>query len=279
MIHVRGLEKRYGETQALRGVTFSLDSGVTGLLGPNGAGKTTLLRCMLGIIKPSAGEVVFVDGPSTRHRSVGYLPQKYGLLKELTVEEALRYFATLKQVPANEVDSDIDESLRRVNLLDSKATKVGALSGGMIRRVGIASTLLGSPSVLIFDEPTAGLDPEERVRFKRLVSGLAAAQAVLISTHIVEDIEAVATNVIVLDRGATRASGTLQDIADLANGMCYLAPRDRINEYSEDYYVDRFVEVEGKSYARVLSRRPYEAFVPTTSTVEDGYLCATRGMV
>jgi len=278
MIQVRGLEKRYGKKQALGGVTLSLGSGVTGLLGPNGAGKTTLLRCMLGIIKPSAGDVVFGDGASARHRSVGYLPQKYGLLKELTVLEALFYFATLKRIPSGAVASDIDECLRQVNLLDSRTIKVGALSGGMIRRVGIASTLLGSPSVLIFDEPTAGLDPEERVRFKRLVSGLAATHTILISTHIVEDIEAVATNVIVLDQGQARASGTLQDIADLAKGKCYMVPQDRVNEYSEDYYVDKYVEVDGKRVARVMSRRQYEGFVPTTPTVEDGYLCVTRGM-
>ncbi len=278
MIQVRELVKRYGKKQALDGVSFSLGPGVTGLLGPNGAGKTTLLRCMLGIIDPSAGEVIFSEEASVPRRSVGYLPQKYGLLKELSVGEALAYFATLKRVPPGEVAADIDECLRRVNLLDSKATKVGALSGGMVRRVGIASALLGNPSVLIFDEPTAGLDPEERVRFKRLVSSLAETRSVLISTHIVEDIEAVASNVIVLDQGKARASGTLQDIARLASGMCYLAPRDRVNEYSEDYYVDKYVQVDGETVARVLSPRPYEDFVSTDPTVEDGYLCVTRGM-
>lgn len=278
MIHVRGLEKRYGKKRALAGVSFSLGAGVTGLLGPNGAGKTTLLRCMLGILKPSAGDVVFAEEAPARHRAIGYLPQKYGLLKELTVGEALEYFATLKKIPSGEIHDGIDECLRRVNLLESKSTRVGALSGGMIRRVGIASALLGDPSVLVFDEPTAGLDPEERVRFKRLVSGLSATHSVLISTHIVEDIEAVADSVIVLHQGEVRASGTLQDIADLARGKCYLAPQDRVNEYSMDYYVDRYIEVGGESLARVLSLQPYESFVPTTSTVEDGYLCVTRGM-
>jgi ABC-2 type transport system ATP-binding protein len=149
----------------------------------------------------------------------------------------------------------------------------------MLRRVGIASTLIGGPSVLVFDEPTAGLDPEERVRFKRLVSSLAESHAVLISTHIVEDIEAVAERVIVLARGKVLASGTLQDIADVARGRSYLVPRDRVNEFSDDYYVDGYVEADGGPHARVLSSRPFEGFTPTDPTVEDGYLCLTRGIV
>ncbi|MGV8083235.1 MAG: ATP-binding cassette domain-containing protein [Coriobacteriia bacterium] len=277
MIQVRGLEKRYGRKQVLTGVSFSLDSGITGLLGPNGAGKTTLLRCLLGIVKPSAGEVVLGDEEALRQR-VGYLPQRFGLLRELTVHEALLYFAALKEIPQAEAEEDIDECLRSVNLQDSKTTKVAALSGGMTRRVGIASALLGDPSVLVFDEPTAGLDPEERVRFKRLVAGLAENRTVLISTHIVEDIEAVATYVIVLDQGAIRASGTLQDVAGLAEGKCYRAPRNRINEYSEDYYVDGYTEVDGEAVARVLSKRSYEGFVSRTPTVEDGYLCVIRDL-
>lgn len=278
MIHVRDLEKKYGKNWALKGVTFSLGSGVTGLLGPNGAGKTTLLRCMLGIIRPTGGEVVFTDEIATPDQRVGYLPQKYGLLKELTVEEALSYFAVLKRIQPEEVENEIDRCLRHVNLVDSKTTKVGALSGGMVRRVGIASALLGDPAVLIFDEPTAGLDPEERVRFKRLVSGLAAGHSILVSTHIVEDVEAVADNVLVLNQGEVHAAGTLQDIADMARGKCYFAPRNRVNEHSEEYYVDGYTEVDGETMARVLSQRPYEGFSPAEPTVEDGYLCITRGM-
>ena len=279
MIQIRDLKKSYGKKQALAGVTFSLERGVTGLLGPNGSGKTTLLRCMLGILKSSGGTTHFPHDSREQHREVGYLPQRFGLLKELTVQEALAYFAALKEMPSAEVDVAIDESLREVNLLDSKSTRVGALSGGMIRRVGLAAALLGNPSVLIFDEPTAGLDPEERVRFKRLAAGLAAAHFVLISTHIVEDVVALASRVIVLDEGEVRASGTLQDIADLASGKCYLAPQDRISEYSENYYIDGYTEVDGQQFARVLSPRPYEGFTPREPTVEDGYLCVTRGMV
>jgi len=279
VIRVRDLKKAYGKKQALAGVTFSLESGVTGLLGPNGAGKTTLLRCMLGIVKPSGGEVAGWGGGREQHRTVGYLPQRFGLFRELTVREGLAYIAALKEMDAAEVDQAIDECLRRVNLLDSKNTRVGALSGGMVRRVGVASALLGDPPVLIFDEPTAGLDPEERVRFKRLISDLGATHSVLISTHIVEDIEALAARVVVLHRGEVRASGTLQDIASLANGYCYLAPRNRVNEYSEDYHVDGYIVVDGQPFAKVLSGRAYEGFVPRAPTVEDGYLCVARDML
>lgn len=279
MIEIRNLEKRFGKKQALDGVSFTLDAGVTGLLGPNGAGKTTLLRCMLGIIKPTGGEVITAGGSLAKNRAIGYLPQKFGLLKELTVSESLSYFAALKGMSASTVHADIDDCLRRVNLSDSASTRVGALSGGMLRRVGIASALLGDPPVLVFDEPTAGLDPEERVRFKRLVSTLAQDHAVLISTHIVEDIEALAECVIVLAGGKVLASGTLDDIAEYARGRSYLAPRDRVNEFSTDYYVDGYIDIDGRSLARVLSARAYEAFVPASPTVEDGYLCLTRGIV
>lgn len=278
MIEIHDLRKRYRKKEALKGVSFSLSTGITGLLGPNGAGKTTLLRCMLGILKPTGGEIAFVSDERERRQAIGYLPQKYGLLRELRVGECLEYFAMLKEVAAKDVQRDIDECLRRVNLADSMATKVGDLSGGMMRRVGIAAALLGGPSVLVFDEPTAGLDPEERVRFKRLVSELSFAHAVLISTHIVEDIEAVASKVIVLDDGLVRAAGSLQDIADLAAGKCFHVPREYVNEYSDDYYVEKYVDVDGVALARVLSCRQYEGFSPTAPTVEDGYLAVTRGL-
>lgn len=276
MIEVVGLTKRYGRREALRGVSFTLEQGVTGLLGPNGAGKTTLLRCMLGIIEPSGGRVTFAGESKELGRGVGYLPQKFGLLRELTVREALEYFAALKRVPREEIESDIDDCLRQVNMLEAKASRVGALSGGMLRRVGIAAALLGKPSVLIFDEPTAGLDPEERVRFKRLAARLAETHSVLISTHIVEDIEALAGSVIVLHQGLVRAHGTLQQIAELADGRCFLVPQNLVNEYSENYYVEKYVEHDGRTMARVLSESAFEGFEPAPPTVEDGYLCATR---
>lgn len=279
MIDVHELKKSYGKQLALTGVSFSLEPGVTGLLGPNGAGKTTLLRCMMGIITPSAGEVQMRGGSKLLHREVGYLPQRFGLFKELTVHEAMTYFAVLKELPSHEVETAVEAALLEVNLNDHRSTRVGALSGGMIRRVGVAATLLGSPSVLIFDEPTAGLDPEERLRFKRLIAGLSPTKSILISTHIVEDIVALASRVVVLDQGEVRASGTLPDIADLAKGHCFFAPRDAVNEYTEDYHIDGYVEIEGRMQARVLSPRRHEGFLPRDPSVEDGYLCVTRGMV
>lgn len=278
MITVRSLTKRYGKRHALTDVSFGLGPGVTGLLGPNGAGKTTLIRCMLGVTKPTAGSITYQDrvGPLSQH--VGYLPQRFGLLKELTVAEALTYLATLKRIPNDAVESAIGECLRSVNMLDSAATRVGALSGGMLRRVGIAGALLGDPKVLLFDEPTAGLDPEERVRFKRLVSTLAETRTVLISTHIVEDIEALAGAVIVLHHGAVAAAGTLEEIASLARGLCYLAPRDIVNEHADDYYVDEYTEVDGAHFAKILSPRAYPGFVNRDPSVQDGYLCVTRGL-
>lgn len=279
MIEVHDLTKAFRGRRALRGVSFELGSGVTGLLGPNGAGKTTLLRCMLGIIKPNGGRASFGDGAQDVRSSVGYLPQRYGLLKELRVSEGLRYFAALKRIPQQDVEEQIAKALRMVNLSEAQSERAGALSGGMLRRVGIAAALLGDPEVLVFDEPTAGLDPEERVRFKRLVASLAESRTILISTHIVEDIEALAGRVVVLDGGLVRATGTLEQIAEHARGKSFVVPRSLVNEYSEEYYVDRLFEADGRTLARVLSMRQLEGFEPVEPTVEDGYLCLTRGLV
>ncbi len=278
MIRIENLRMSYRKNEALKGVTFELNPGITGLLGPNGAGKTTLLRCMLGIIRPGGGEVVFPPGMRMLHREAGYLPQKYGLFKELTVQEALEYFGVLKDIPRAEIGCEIDECLHKVNLLESKRSRVGTLSGGMMRRVGIAAALLGKPSLLVFDEPTAGLDPEERVRFKRLAASLAKEHTVLISTHIVEDIEALASQVVILDQGMVCSSGTLAETTALAEGRCFLAPDSLVDEGSDGYYVARFVEVDGRPLARVLACTAPDGFTPTTPTLEDGYLCATKGI-
>lgn len=279
MIEVKDLRKSYRHKEVLAGVSFSLAPGVTGMLGPNGAGKTTTLRCMLGIVKPSAGAVSFsgeIDGLRPR---VGYLPQKFGLLKELTVGEALEYFAVLKRIPKAEIRDEIDTSLEEVNLLDTRDHRVGTLSGGMMRRVGIAQALLGSPLVLIFDEPTAGLDPEERARFKRLAANLGRTRAVLISTHIVEDIEAIGSHLIVLHRGRVIAAGTPQNIADAAMGRCFHVPEHLVDERSRVHYVVRHVGSDVPPLVRVLSASPEINWTSVPPSLEDGYLCLTQGVL
>ncbi|MCX8008021.1 MAG: ATP-binding cassette domain-containing protein [Coriobacteriia bacterium] len=272
MIEVRDVRKTFGRVQALRGVSFTLSQGVTGLLGPNGAGKTTLIRCMLGIVPPTAGTVELGGQADRVRKAVGYLPQKFGLLRELRVREALEYLGTLKGIPANAMDDAIESSLRKVNMLEHAQTRVGALSGGMTRRVGIAAALLGNPPVLVFDEPTAGLDPEERVRFKRLIGELDSATSILISTHIVEDLEALATRIIVLTSGVVAAEGTPAEIAGIAEGRVFRVPREQTHEHSDAYFIIRYEQHDGSAFARVLGDRPLAGFSLVEPTLEDGYL-------
>jgi len=276
MIVVSELTKRYRGVNAIDRISFTLDTGVTGLLGPNGAGKTTLLRCMLGIVKPTGGSVV-LDGGSAQ-RSVGYLPQRFGLFRELTVAESMRYFAALKRIDRQQLHLEIPTCLRVVGLDDRLEHPVRTLSGGMLRRLGIATALLGQPQVLLFDEPTSGLDPEERVRFKRLISELGETRAVLVSTHIVADVEDVASRVVVLHEGRLLATGTIEEVVQAAEGRCFTVPRELVSEKSPDYYVDGYSLLEGRSQARVMSSHPHDGFIETRPTLEDGYLCLIRGL-
>lgn len=278
MIVVREMRKTYGRREVLHGVSLSIGPGVTGLLGPNGAGKTTLIRCMLDIVQPSGGETVFECCVEPHRSAIGYLPQKFGLLKELRVCEALEYIGILKGIPRNEIPRQIESCLARVNMLDSAQTRVSALSGGMTRRVGIAAALLGDPPVLIFDEPTAGLDPEERVRFKQLIGEMDPSATVLISTHIVEDLEATASQIIVLDRGRVVATGSPADIAAKARGCVFRVTRDRVNEHSGAYLLVRYEEVDGAACARVLARNAPPGFEPVEPRLEDGYLAVVQGL-
>ena len=217
MLEVKNLTKRFGKRVALNDVSLTLDAGIYGLLGPNGSGKTTLMRCIAGVMKPNAGTV---SCPS----NIGYLPQKFGMFKELTVYETMEYFCALKRVPKDIQRATIMECLEHVHLEDRFKDKVGALSGGMMRRLGIAQTMLGDPMLILVDEPTAGLDPEERLRFKNLMRKAFANKAVLISTHIVEDVEAICNNIIILDGGHILTQCTASELRLQAEGKVYSIP-------------------------------------------------------
>ena len=175
MIEIKELEVEYKKKKVLKAVDLEVGTGVYGLLGPNGAGKTTLMRCITGILKPYSGEIICME-------KIGYLPQKFGFYKQMTVFETLKFFATLKKVDELEQKEHIMECLKLVHLIERANDKMGTLSGGMVRRVGIAQALLGNPKVMIFDEPTAGLDPEERFRFRQLIRQIREGRCIIIST-------------------------------------------------------------------------------------------------
>jgi len=229
-VTVADLRKHYGSLHALDGVSFQLETGITGLLGPNGAGKTTLLRCLATVLAPDRGSIGVLgfdpDRPKDRteiRRRIGYLPQEPGFYRSFTCFDFIDYLAILKEHTVRpERHAEVRRVLELTGLSDKSTTKIRKLSGGMRRRLALAQSLIGDPRVLILDEPTAGLDPELRFRFRELVTELAAERTVLISTHQTEDVAAICDRVIVLDAGRVMFDGTPRGLIDLAKGKVWL---------------------------------------------------------
>ena len=207
MLILENVTKKFRKREALSGVSVQVEEGCYGLLGPNGAGKTTLLRCILGLYPINSGRISFDGKPS----EVGYLPQKFGMFQELTAYDMLYYFAAIKKVPKHLCKDEIERVLALVNLEDRSGDKIRKLSGGMQRRLGIAQALLGNPRLIFLDEPTAGLDPEERTRFRDIMSEIREGRTILLSTHIVEDVESVCDRVIIMNHGKILENVTVQE--------------------------------------------------------------------
>ncbi|MFJ5226288.1 ATP-binding cassette domain-containing protein [Streptomyces sp. NPDC088400] len=218
------LTQGYGGRRIIENLDLSIQPGVTGLLGPNGAGKTTLFRTLATIAPPQSGQLELFDRPVTNERQarrvrrrIGYLPQDFGYYPAFSITDFVRYCAWLREVPSGNVDSATREALAAVGLADRARDRMKSLSGGMLRRAGIAAAIVGSPSLLLLDEPTVGLDPAQRLDFRELIRSLArAGTAVLLSTHLVEDVGAACDTVLVLSDGRVRHSGTPQQLAELA---------------------------------------------------------------
>lgn len=225
-IRVAGLHVRHRRTVALDAVDLTLGRGVHGLLGPNGAGKTSLIRVLATVAQPDAGRVEILGedvGEARRRgpvrRRLGYLPQEFGHYPGFTVREFVAYVAWLKELPAVGTPAAVERAVARVGLGDRIDAKVRTLSGGMVRRVGIAQAIVNDPDVLLLDEPTAGLDPEQRVEFRELLRALGASATVVVSTHLVEDVAAACTEVTLLDAGRVAYRGTPASLAALGDGL------------------------------------------------------------
>lgn len=278
-IQITSLKKTYGNKTALDGITFSIGNGMFGLIGRNGAGKTTLMRILATLSRPSGGQVTFDGIPledTKKIRSfIGYLPQEFSLYQDMSVLEIMRYLAALSDIPGKTCRERIPRLLQQVNLWDDRTKKAGKLSGGMKRRLGIAQALLDDPQVLIVDEPTAGLDPEERLHFYTLLDEFSGSRTVVVSSHIMSDIESVCENVAVLDAGRLLFAGTVGTLAKKAEGKVFelAIPKKEQDAVKRDYHILSSQSRASDVKIRVLAdRSPAGCPVSCVPTAWDGYM-------
>jgi ABC-2 type transport system ATP-binding protein len=278
---IRNLTKTYrGGKPAVVDVSLRIGPGVLGLLGPNGAGKSSLMRILATITRPTRGQVHFkgtdiAARPDELRRSLGYLPQDFGVYPHLSAREFLSYLAAVKGMPARVARTRIGELLELFDLAGAGRRPLGNYSGGMLRRVGIAQALLADPQVLIVDEPTAGLDPEERMLFRNLLSDLAGDRVVLLSTHIISDVESVASDIAIMASGRLQIRGSPQDLLRQAQGRVWelTVPPGALAQLRERHLVSRMVRTSAGVRVRLLaSAAPGADAVPVAPDLEDAYL-------
>ena len=282
---IENVSKRYGrENWALRNFTLQLGPGVLGLLGPNGAGKTTLMSVLATITRATSGRVTWngtdiASDPDGLRAKLGYLPQDFGVYPNLNAVEFLEYLAAVKGLDAVASKRRIDELLNLVNLADVRKRPLGGYSGGMKQRVGIAQALLNDPQLLIVDEPTAGLDPEERVRFRNLLSELSGERIVILSTHIVSDVEATATDIALISQGTLVAHASPEELLRRVEGKVWewVIPSADFNSARQRYLISNTARRSDGVHARVLGDTPPDGAQPATPNLEDAYLfCLTQ---
>jgi len=281
MIEIENLTKVYPSgKKALNSLSLRIDKGMFGLVGPNGAGKTTLMRILATLLRPTAGRVCVyghdLDTPEGKARTrsiLGYLPQEVGFHLRLTVEQELDYLALLKNITdVRERKYEVDMALEQVGLKDMRRERVYTLSGGMKRRLGIGVALLGNPCLVIVDEPTANLDPAERVRFRNLLFQLAGDRIVILSTHIIEDVNQICSDLAVISNGTLLFHGSPLQLISQVEGQVWIVPEQELEpEYCARLISSRSAE-EGVEHRVFFKRRPTPASRAVNPTLEDAYL-------
>lgn len=278
------VQKNFKDKEAVKSVNYSFINGVYGLLGENGAGKTTLMRLVCGVLKPTSGKIccdeIEIASLEADYRNLlGYLPQDFGYYGDFTAERFLRYMAALKALPQEFAENRIDELLDMVELKSVKKKKLKTFSGGMIRRIGIAQALLNDPQILILDEPTAGLDPKERVRFRNVISSLGKNRIVILSTHIVTDVDYIADHILIMKEGRIIKEGTEQEVRDQVEGCvweCTVSEREA-GRLSSEFIVSNMRSAGENIMLRIISRRqPVEDAKNVEISLEDAYLYHTQ---
>lgn len=285
-IQINNLTKDYGKFRALDDVSLRIGHGMFGLLGPNGAGKSTLMKILTTLALPTSGDVQ-IDGISVRQQPeyvrqrLGYVPQSFGFYKSLNAYALLDYIGTMKNIPRSERKRQIEKLLEQVNLTADAKRRVGNYSGGMKQRLGIVQALMGDPPLLVVDEPTAGLDTEERIRFRNLLTRLSGERTVILSTHIVADIEVSCTGVAVLNKGRLAFNGVPDALIDYARGRVWqmeIAP----SEWDKVEAQFRVINSRSLSDRRLLVRliadeNPLGRSEPVEPGLEDGYVATIQG--
>lgn len=278
---LKDLTKQYGAVNALQGVNLRLTEGIYGFLGPNGAGKSTLMNILTGNLCPTSGDVTY-DGESilgmgkAYRAKLGYMPQQQSLYPTFTVTRFLAYMAALRGMSKQEASARIPEALRQVELTEFAGRKIGSLSGGMKQRLLIAQAILGDPEILILDEPTAGLDPKQRIVIRNLIASIALHKIVIIATHVVSDVEYIAKEIVLMHQGEILCADSRNNlVAQLQDKVLEVrVPEEKLESLSSRYKIGNIAQESDGIYVRILADRPPED-LPWTSqrpNLEDVYL-------
>lgn len=279
-LKITNLTKEFKDITAVNDVSYSMHTGVYGLLGVNGAGKTTLMRMLCTLLKPDRGAITWDGGDifemdGEYRKILGYLPQDFGYYPDFTVYDYLMYIASIKGLRPVTAKQRAKALLEQVGMDKAEKKKMKALSGGMKRRVGIAQAMLGEPQILVLDEPTAGLDPNERIRFRNLISELSEKRLVLLSTHIVSDVEYIANEILLMKDGRIKAAGTSQELLSAmpAKVWSVQASKKELDAYLKSYKVSNVKTTPDGAELRILSSdKPSGNAVSVAATLEDLFL-------
>ena len=272
-IVLKNITKKYKNKVVLSHLNFEFDNKIYAFIGHNGSGKSTLMRIITGLIEPTQGEVIFYQNDKIidyKKVKFGYLSQEFNAFKEFTVYEQLEYFAIMKKINKKVYSNEIKKVLVEVNLWENKDVKCKNLSGGMIRRLGIAQTLLGSPDVIILDEPVVGLDPDERMRFMEIIKSIQLDIPIIFSTHIIDDISSLSPEIIFFKNGQIKFNGSSSQFIDIAKGKIYLCSRENLSKIKERI---ASIKISENTYRVIASNRlNYDFLQDITPCMEDAYI-------
>lgn len=272
-IVLKNVTKKYKNKEVLSHLNFEFDNKIYAFIGHNGSGKSTLMRIITGLIEPTQGEVIFYQNDKIidyKKVKFGYLSQEFNAFKEFTVYEQLEYFAIMKKINKKVYSNEIKKVLVEVNLWENKDVKCKNLSGGMIRRLGIAQTLLGSPDIIILDEPVVGLDPDERMRFMEIIKSIQLDIPIIFSTHIIDDISSLSPEIIFFKNGQIKFNGSSSQFIDSAKGKIYLCSRENLSKIKER---NASIKISENTYRVIASNRlNYDFLQDITPCMEDAYI-------